>query len=247
MLVEFICHAFFIAKIWKLSKRNWVVCGSISVLEIARLATKSVLSVRLFTVSYWAEFGIVLKTCITLPLVLGVCTDIAITCCLCYYLRKCRTGYQRTDNLISHLLYYTINNGILTTAGDIVILGLFLGIPDNLAYLAVFEVISKLYATAILTSLNTRPLLRAQHQAGGLELYRNHLLSPLTPASATKTSLNSAGCASNMSPTFDVIRSGGSRNGETEVKVSVTWVERSYHRSLFTLLSTVREYPFSMF
>ncbi|KZT39536.1 hypothetical protein SISSUDRAFT_1118870 [Sistotremastrum suecicum HHB10207 ss-3] len=58
----------------------------------------------------------------------------------------------------------------------------YLGLPESLAYLAVFEVLSKVYVIAILTSLNNRSELRTQCRTGDLEMYRDQISSPLRPS-----------------------------------------------------------------
>ncbi|KZT39543.1 hypothetical protein SISSUDRAFT_1127936 [Sistotremastrum suecicum HHB10207 ss-3] len=173
MLVVFICHVFFVTKLWKISSHNRILCASIAVLELASVGSQLALSVKLFSVPLWPEVAIDLRSLVSTAFALIVCTDIAIAAGLSYYLIKCRTGYQQTDSIVTQLLYYTVNNGILTTVVDMVMMGLFLGLPNSLAFLAVFEVISKIYVAAILTSLNTRKELRTRYRTGEIEIYGN--------------------------------------------------------------------------
>ena len=44
----------------------------------------------------------------------GVATDLAIALALCYFLRKLRTGFKKSDSLVNMLCIYAINTGILT-------------------------------------------------------------------------------------------------------------------------------------
>ncbi|KZS89463.1 hypothetical protein SISNIDRAFT_489146 [Sistotremastrum niveocremeum HHB9708] len=170
MVILSICHVFFTVKLWKISDHNWIICAPIAALELTGVGFQIVFIVRLFGIPLWPEIAIRLRVLVTIVFVLVVSIDLAIAAGLCYYLRKWRTGYQRTDNILSQLLYFTINNGILTSLVDMAMMGLFLGLSNNLAFFAVFEVISKVYAAAILTSLNTRKTLRNQY-AGEIEVY----------------------------------------------------------------------------
>ncbi|KZS95413.1 hypothetical protein SISNIDRAFT_483647 [Sistotremastrum niveocremeum HHB9708] len=203
MFSGLICHAFFVIKLWKMSTGyKWVVCAPIAVMELASIGSLLALTIKLFRLPFWPEFAAQEKTLVTVAVVLIVCTDITIAGGLCYFLRKSRTGFQQTDNILSRLFYYTIKNGILTSVLDIVMMVLFLTIPNSLAYLAVFEALSKgkncsfqkssrsdtlstVYVASVLTSLNTRSDLRKQQQTGDAEIFRTHKHKPSTSSFAS--------------------------------------------------------------
>ncbi|KZS88743.1 hypothetical protein SISNIDRAFT_459370 [Sistotremastrum niveocremeum HHB9708] len=86
----------------------------------------------------------------TACLVICVSSDVVITLSMCYYLYKGRTGYKRTDTLLTTLIIYSINTGISQA------------LPENVAFFAVFEVTIELFANAMITSLNTRTQLRSR-------------------------------------------------------------------------------------
>ncbi|KZT39808.1 hypothetical protein SISSUDRAFT_1127777 [Sistotremastrum suecicum HHB10207 ss-3] len=186
MFSGLLCHAFFIIKLWKMSAGyKWIVCAPIAVMELASIGSLLALTIKLFRLPFWPEFAAQEKTLVTVAVVLIVCTDITIAGGLCYFLRKSRTGFQQTDNILSRLFYYTIKNGILTSVLDIVMMVLFLTIPNSLAYLAVFEALSKVYVASVLTSLNTRSELRKQQHNGDAEIFRAHKHKPSTSSFAS--------------------------------------------------------------
>lgn len=43
----------------------------------------------------------------------GTGSDVLLALSLCFYLWKCRTGFERTNNLIQALMAYTINTSLL--------------------------------------------------------------------------------------------------------------------------------------
>ncbi|KZS87173.1 hypothetical protein SISNIDRAFT_491317 [Sistotremastrum niveocremeum HHB9708] len=95
-----------------------------------------------------------------------------------------------TDTLISSLILYTINSGMITAIGDLVVLGLFLGLPNNAAFIGAFEITIELCTNAILTSLNTRTRLRSRlAEFTDAELYNIARLDP-----ATRRSLRESTC-----------------------------------------------------
>ncbi|KZT39576.1 hypothetical protein SISSUDRAFT_630061 [Sistotremastrum suecicum HHB10207 ss-3] len=161
---ECIYHLYFLSRIWKLSGKNKILCGAILLIELAHVAVLMEFTARCFHAQYWTDLtgSPRTKALATVALVLSVSGDLMITSSLCYYLHHCRTGYKKTDTLISTLIVYTINNGITTAIGDAIVVSMFLGKPNNLAFFGVFEITIELYANAILTSLNTRTRLRSQ-------------------------------------------------------------------------------------
>ncbi|KAM5534495.1 hypothetical protein V8D89_011827 [Ganoderma adspersum] len=75
---------------------------------------------------------------------------------LIYVLRRSRTGFKRTDAIIDLLILYAVNTGLLLSA--IGFLGFLFPLiyPDNLIYVGVSIVETKLYASCVLTALNSR-------------------------------------------------------------------------------------------
>ncbi|KAJ3762214.1 hypothetical protein EV360DRAFT_67230 [Lentinula raphanica] len=45
--------------------------------------------------------------------------DTGIAVSLCYFLQKKRTGYKRTDEIIDHLMLFSINSGLITSVASI--------------------------------------------------------------------------------------------------------------------------------
>ena len=60
------------------------------------------------------EYSKRLQVIATLSLGSGVITDITIALALCYFLRKLKTGFRKSDSLVNMLSIYAINTGVLT-------------------------------------------------------------------------------------------------------------------------------------
>ncbi|KZT39156.1 hypothetical protein SISSUDRAFT_1119112 [Sistotremastrum suecicum HHB10207 ss-3] len=160
-VAECICHLFFVTRIWTLSNKNKVLCGMIVLMELAHVGSIAAFTVKCFQATYFTELtGIPEnKRLVTACLSASLCSDVVITFSMCYYLHSSRTGYKKTDTLLMTLILYSINTGIITAVGDAIVMAMFLGFPDNVAFFAIFEITIELYANAILTSLNTRTTL----------------------------------------------------------------------------------------
>ncbi|KAG1896803.1 uncharacterized protein F5891DRAFT_1192703 [Suillus fuscotomentosus] len=71
---------------------------------------------------------------------------------------------RQTDNVLNCLLLYTINTGAVTSFCAVLVVIMFLGLPNNLAFVGFVQVQSKLYAISLLASLNNRKRLEVTDQ-----------------------------------------------------------------------------------
>ncbi|EPS97965.1 hypothetical protein FOMPIDRAFT_1017977 [Fomitopsis schrenkii] len=49
------------------------------------------------------------------PLITATCVDAEIATALCYLLSRCRTGFQKTNTVVTWLTFYIVNTGFLTS------------------------------------------------------------------------------------------------------------------------------------
>ncbi|KAF8895422.1 hypothetical protein BD779DRAFT_726215 [Infundibulicybe gibba] len=99
--------------------------------------------------------------------------DIIIACSLCYYLSKSRTGFSRTDSLITTLTVYSLTTGLITSVIASIAVVTFATMPTNFVWLAFFWVLGKCYVNSLLAALNSRGSLRekvAPHDLGTFNL-----------------------------------------------------------------------------
>ncbi|KAJ7583662.1 hypothetical protein C8J56DRAFT_1055403 [Mycena floridula] len=105
----------------------------------------------------------------------SVLDDFWIAATLCYYLRKSRSGIRTTDSLLSVLMAYTINTGIITTIFELTCFITYAAMPNNYIFLAFYFPLSKLFLNALLASLNARSSLKAAYSTS-----RQAISIPLT-------------------------------------------------------------------
>ncbi|KAI0630989.1 hypothetical protein C8Q77DRAFT_1159709 [Trametes polyzona] len=93
-----------------------------------------------------------------LALIIGA--DGLLTTLLTLVLCKSRTGFKSTDSILNILIFYTINNGLLT--GTLTVVSLFMAIfyPHSLITDGLNICIAKAYANSLLSVLNHRHFLR---------------------------------------------------------------------------------------
>ncbi|KAJ7678937.1 hypothetical protein DFH06DRAFT_1165265 [Mycena polygramma] len=153
--IMLLVHLFYARRVWHMSRKNLPLTIIILLLAFAHSGTGVVIAVRAFQLQYFTAVATITGI-VDSSLALAVVTDVLIAASLSYYLQTSRSGIKRTDTLINRLMVYTINNGILTSAFDIVTLVFVTTEVNNLIFLAVFEVVGNLYTNSMLATLNSR-------------------------------------------------------------------------------------------
>ncbi|KAJ3774151.1 hypothetical protein FB446DRAFT_490747 [Lentinula raphanica] len=118
--------------------------------------------------------------------VFAVLSDVLIAVSLCVLLHESRTGWGKTNTLITTLIVYAVNRCLLTSAVAITEVIVFILHPTSLWFLAIDFVIGKLYANSLLASLNSRHYLRE-------------------PGSLSNSNTNSHSQSSNVSSSFHAV------------------------------------------
>ncbi|PPR00626.1 hypothetical protein CVT24_005487 [Panaeolus cyanescens] len=115
--------------------------------------------------------------------------DILITASLSYSLWVRRTGIRATDAIITRIIIYTIQTGLITSIAAILVVVLLIALP-NLTVNFIFDVtLVKLYAITLLSSLNGRVSLNEEWNQRNL-LFDNPF--PSTRAGASRIEVSSA-------------------------------------------------------
>ncbi|KIP06228.1 hypothetical protein PHLGIDRAFT_19513 [Phlebiopsis gigantea 11061_1 CR5-6] len=151
----------FAMRVWRFSNGNRLVTGVIIVLALAQLVVACIYATRTLQLESVVVVSR-LKVVGSLSLSLGTATDIVTAFALCFFLHGLRTGYSKDDSLVNRLTLYAVNTGILTSAVSVATMILYNLMPDNFIFMALYFVLSKLYANSFLATLNTRRVLRGR-------------------------------------------------------------------------------------
>lgn len=163
-MVTVIVHFFFAYRIFCLSRGNWFVVGPIVALAVTRLAFASASCAEMMIHPTFAEFVKKAAWVFTMGLVTSTILDVVITSCLLWYLDHARTGFAGMDQIVNTLCLYAIENGLLTSVAIVTSLGCWLGMKQNLVFLAIHFALSKLYANSLLATLNSRKYIRERNR-----------------------------------------------------------------------------------
>jgi len=186
-LIGLIAECFYARRVWIVS-RNACLTAVIFVLSIIHFALGIVFTVGSFETSRAKFSSLIWIT--SAGLGSAAAADMLIGVSLCYYLSKNRTGFSRTDNLISTLMKYSLTTGFLTGIIACLVVITFATMPNNFVYVAFFWLSGKCYVNSVLAALNSRESLRERaHPPDGSFLNLSGVGAPV-PVSKPTLSVN---------------------------------------------------------
>ncbi|TFK37299.1 hypothetical protein BDQ12DRAFT_216821 [Crucibulum laeve] len=162
VVIAFVVQIFFTFRIFRLSsaKIRWWITGIISLAILAHFCFGIETVVFLFIKKELKKLPeITLFAAMPFALV-AVLSDIFIALALCILLHGSRTGFRRTNAVVTTLMIYAINRCLLTSVVAVAEVIVFAIAPDSLWFLAIDFVIGKLYANSLLATLNSRQSIR---------------------------------------------------------------------------------------
>ncbi|KAF8607052.1 hypothetical protein BDV93DRAFT_414462, partial [Ceratobasidium sp. AG-I] len=146
-------QGFFAWRIVRLTGRSWVgwiIGAAIFIQFIAGVGT----TVGAWIVVDFAKFQLV-KPPIVVWLTMSAVIDVAVTSILSWHLHRNRTGFSKTDDLITRLIRLTVQTGLMTSIWAVADLILYLAVPNNL-HLILNLPLCKLYTNSLMSTLNAR-------------------------------------------------------------------------------------------
>ncbi|KAI0076921.1 hypothetical protein K474DRAFT_1178058 [Panus rudis PR-1116 ss-1] len=178
-LITFFVQCFFAIRIYAVSRGNWVITILVIVLSMLRLAAALVSTNKMIELKSYSRFVELFGWVFTTGLSTAAAVDIMTSLALCWYLNRNRSGFSGMDSIIDSITLYTVENGLVTSLTTVVSLACWISMPQNLIFLGLHLIISKLYANTCLATLNARKSLRGRTQASSSEY--NHALPILFP------------------------------------------------------------------
>ncbi|KAJ7935763.1 hypothetical protein B0H13DRAFT_2261905 [Mycena leptocephala] len=189
-----VVHLFYAQKIYRSSGKNWWITVPIVLLATLRLLAAILATIEMLRLKQWAVFFRPYPHFLfTAGLSLSAGTDMVITACLCFYMRRIRKlstssvwrssatdGFlfylaalfyfryscillHRMKGVLDTLTLYTLENGLITCLTTVGALVFWLVMPLTSLSLSLHFVIGKLYPNSLLVLLNTRKELREMH------------------------------------------------------------------------------------
>nr|GAT53465.1 predicted protein [Mycena chlorophos] len=146
-----------------------VVLGGFVVGIVLAWATYSVDDFADITNISWAIYG-----CFSASTVIDVMLSVA----MCYYLRKSKGSVRALNSRLSTLMQYSLSCGVFTSALSVACMFAFIFMPNNLIFLSLTFVLSRLYTNSFMAMLNARARQRPAGQSFVLSSGSQHHHSP---------------------------------------------------------------------
>ncbi|KAG6835281.1 hypothetical protein H0H93_003168 [Arthromyces matolae] len=113
-------------------------------------------------------------TGVTETIVVAVAGDVVIAGALCFFLHRSRTGFKKSNTMITKLILFAVSAGVLTSICCIACLIAILVWPSTLIYVGFYFLLGKLYTNSLLATLNARQYIRRLGEDGGPESFNLH-------------------------------------------------------------------------
>ncbi|EAU84305.2 hypothetical protein CC1G_01301 [Coprinopsis cinerea okayama7 len=136
--IGLLVQGFLTLRVWKLSDENIPLTVVISLLVLAEFACSAAFTVESLKLRTWEDLGSLKGLSISVNII-GVVADVVIAGALFYFLQRSRTGFKKSDSMISRLI---------------------LAWGQTLIYVAFYFSIGRLYSNSVLATLNARKSIR---------------------------------------------------------------------------------------
>ncbi|TFY56444.1 hypothetical protein EVJ58_g7644 [Rhodofomes roseus] len=167
-------HFFFARRIYVITGNIWLA-GIICIFGLGTLAGALAAMISFLQVSSLADLTS-LKPIAIVWLLFAAVGDVTITLIMSWSLRKRKSGFQRTDQLVDRVIRVTVQNGLLTSLMATAALVLYLS-TDIPYHLALSLVLPRMYSNTMLSSFNYRDVSKtdATNEYGGASSLSNGL------------------------------------------------------------------------
>ncbi|KAL1721397.1 hypothetical protein EV715DRAFT_288535 [Schizophyllum commune] len=154
-MIGLLVQGFLTMRVWKLSNKCKWLTGLITGLVVSEFACSVVFTAKSLQLETWSQLSSMKPLSMTVN-VLGAVADVIIAAGLFFYLHRSRTGFKKSDTMISKLIMFAVSTGMLTSVcaiGSLISISVW---GDTLIYVAFYF----RYSNSLLATLNARKDIR---------------------------------------------------------------------------------------
>ncbi|KII89435.1 hypothetical protein PLICRDRAFT_608002 [Plicaturopsis crispa FD-325 SS-3] len=156
--VVIICtvQTLYLVRVWKLgSHRNKIIPVIVGLVVVGGYAIGVVLVYNVYQVQTFTDLGKI-SWAVKASFAASTCVDVVITSSMLHYLRGSRSEFKVTNSRIGTLINYTLSSGLATSTCSTASLIMYTTMPNNLIFMAIDFLLTKLYINSFLAMLNAR-------------------------------------------------------------------------------------------
>ncbi|KAJ7241398.1 hypothetical protein C8J57DRAFT_92392 [Mycena rebaudengoi] len=150
-----LCQGFFLYRIWILSRKNWLLTGSLTAAYLGSVGFNLYRGAGVAVATNVTQFS-THKSQVILNYGIAALVDVAIAAMLVYYLLRDRTQFNRTNSVLGRIVQYTVATGLVTSLLAVAIIIAYVLRPKGYIHVAIHFSLGRIYTTALLASLNAR-------------------------------------------------------------------------------------------
>ncbi|KAJ4487654.1 hypothetical protein J3R30DRAFT_827703 [Lentinula aciculospora] len=154
-LTTIIAHAFFAWRIFKLSKKNYLLILPIAIPAFLAFIFSCISEVEMVNLRSFPHFRARYSWPFSAALAVSASVDVLITVMMMILLRQHRARSLSLNAVIDSLFMHTLENGAITSLAAIICMIFWLTMK-NFVFLGMYFIIDKLYGNSILAVLNYR-------------------------------------------------------------------------------------------
>jgi len=153
-------QCFLTMRVWRLSDKNYILTGLVLSLVLAEFICVIIYVVKGFQMTTFAELAQLKNLSMTVN-ALAAAGDVLIAISLCSMLQKSRTGFKTSDTMITKLMIFTINTGLLTSICAVASLISISAAGTTFIYITFYFCLGRLYSNSLMAILNARQSIRS--------------------------------------------------------------------------------------
>ncbi|KAJ3743396.1 hypothetical protein DFH05DRAFT_1495820 [Lentinula detonsa] len=165
-LIGFVVQSFLTMRVWKMSNQNKPLTVLIVLFVLGELTCSVAFTISSLKLVTWTDLTHLKSLSMTVN-VLGAVADVMIAAGLFYFLHRSRTGFKKSDTMISKLIMFTVSTGLLTSICAVASLLSILIWGKTLIYVAFYFSLGRLYSNSLLATLNARKSIRGLNDEDG--------------------------------------------------------------------------------
>jgi len=154
-----VARFFNIYRVYQLTHHNLNLTIAVATVSVTGIAVGFVGStVNVLKSDTWSQFSGNKTTTVTLimGLVLSALDDILIASILIHCLTKMKTGVIKTDHLITKIIIYVVNTGVMTAIISLLTVFLYVFMKDSFIFQGAYVLAGRVYGVAVIGSLTQR-------------------------------------------------------------------------------------------
>uniref|UniRef100_A0A0W0FSB5 DUF6534 domain-containing protein n=1 Tax=Moniliophthora roreri TaxID=221103 RepID=A0A0W0FSB5_MONRR len=176
-----VSHDFFIRfpilELVSVSKKNYYLAGLILIIVFANAACGTAWVIISLQMKTFTDLLTINSLTISIN-ALSAAADVLIAASLCITLYRAKTGFKRSDTMISKLINFSANTGLATSMCAMASLISLVASPKTLIYALFYFCIGRLYTNSLLVALNARKAIRGTEDEHKMVSIPSSVMSP---------------------------------------------------------------------